>query len=100
MLMAGLERQPCTSTTREQASGGGGAGGAGSIIGEIGGGIARPGIEEALHGAPSRLDGIGPLEQGGVADQTIVDQRLVADRGERRKIVAVGKVHLHALDLD
>src|SRR5262249_47403520 len=60
----------------------------------------RPGIEEPLYRAPSRLDRIGPLEQGGVAYEAIIDQRLVADRRQRREIVPVGKVHFDAVDLD
>src|SRR5215472_2141588 len=73
MRMAGRDRQPCAPIARKQAIGGGGPGAAGGIIGEIVGRSACPGIEEPLYGAPSRLDRIGPLEQGGVAYETIVD---------------------------
>src|SRR5262249_27416508 len=99
MRMAGRDRQPCAPIAREQA-GGGGAGAAGGIVREIVGRSARPGIEEPLYRAPSRLDRIGPLEQGGVAYEAIVDQRLVADRRQRREIVPVGKVHFDAVDFD
>src|SRR5215831_16784143 len=71
--MAGRDRQPCVPIARKQAIGGGGPGAAGGIIGEIVGRSARPSIEDPLYGAPSRLDRIGPLEQGGVAYETIVD---------------------------
>src|SRR5215510_5633004 len=100
MRMAGRDRQPCMPIARKQAIGGGGAGTAGGIIGEIISRSACPGIEDPLYGAPSRLDRIGPLEQGGVAYETIVDQRLVADRRQRREIVPVGKVHFDAVDFD
>src|SRR5262249_44853454 len=98
--MSGRDRQPCAPIAREQAIGGGGAGAAGGIIGEIISRSACPGIEEALYGAPSRLDRVRPLEQGGVSDEAIVDQRLVADRRQRREIVPVGKVHVDAVDFD
>src|SRR5262245_21497015 len=97
--MAGRDRQPCAPIAREQTIGGG-AGAAGGIVGEIVGRSARPGIEEPLYRAPSRLDCVGPLEQGGVAYEAIVDQRLVADRRQRREIVPVGKVHFDAVDFD
>src|SRR6516225_10003438 len=90
--MAGRDRQPCAPIAREQTIGGGGAGAAGGIIGKIVGRSARPGIEEPLYRAPSRLDRVGPLEQGGVAYEAIVDQR--------REIVPVGKVHFDAVDFD
>src|SRR6516162_6692829 len=98
--MSDRDRQPCMPIAREQAIGGGGTGAAGGIVGEIVGGGARPGLEQTLHGAPGRLDRIGPLEQGGVADETIVDQRLVTHRRHRREIVSVGKVHVDAVDFD
>src|SRR5215831_12866902 len=100
MRTAGRDRQPCVPIARKQAIGGGGAGTAGGIIGEIISRSACPGIEEALYGAPSRLDRVRPLEQGSIADEAIVDQRLVADRRQRREIVPVGKVHFDAVDFD
>src|SRR5499427_2905685 len=99
-MMAGRDRQPCMPVAREQAIGGGGTGAAGGIVGEIVGGGARPGLEQTLHGAPGRLNRIGPLEQGSVADETIVDQRLVTHRRHRREIVPVGKIHVDAVDFD
>src|SRR5262249_18364453 len=92
--------QPPRLVAREQAISGLGAGTAGGIIGKIGGRRARPGIEQALHRTPCCLDRVGPLKQSGVADQAIVDQRLVADRRQGGKIVAVGKVHFHPVDFD
>src|SRR6516225_2883946 len=83
------DRQPCTPIAREQPIGGLGASAAGGVIGEVAGRSACPGIEEVLHGAPCCLNRIGPLEQGRIADHTIVDQRLVADRPKWREIVAV-----------
>src|SRR5258708_19887222 len=77
--VAGPDRHPCTPIAREQPVSGFGAWAAGGIIGKVLGRSARPAIDETLDGAPSRLDRIGALEQGGIADQTIVDQRLVAD---------------------
>src|SRR5262249_45993252 len=100
MRMAGRDWQPCVPIARKQAIGGGGACAAGGIIGEIVSGGTRPGLEQTLHGAPSRLDRIGPLEQGGVAYEAIIDQRLVADRRQRREIVPIGKVHFDAVDFD
>src|SRR5262249_23307232 len=99
MQMVAPDRQPCTSVLREQASGGGGPGAAGGIIGEIAGRSTRPGLNQSLNGAPGRLDRIGPLEQHGVADQAVVDQRLVADRGQRREIVPISEIHLNPLYL-
>src|SRR5215831_10597632 len=98
MRMAGRDRHPCAPIARKQAIGGGGA--AGGIIGEIISRSACPSIEEPLYGAPSRLDRIGPLEQGGVAYEAIVDQRFVAHRRQRREIIPVGKVHFDAVDFD
>src|SRR5258708_19482454 len=77
--VAGPDRHPCTPIAREQPVSGFGAWAAGGIIGKVLGRSARPAIDETLDGAPSRLDRIGALEQGGIADQTIVDQRLVAN---------------------
>ena len=94
------DRQPRTPIAREEPVGGVGAGTPGGVIGKVLDRIARPGIEQALHGAPCRLDCIGPLEQGGVADQTIVDQCLVADRSQGPEILAVCKIHRHTVDLD
>src|SRR6266511_1167152 len=86
MRMVGLDRQPCMSIAREQAIGGGRA--------------AGPGIEQPLHGAPSCLDRIGALKQDRIADEAVVDQRLVSDRCEWREIVLVGEIHLDAFDFD
>ena len=98
--MVGIDRQPCTPIAAEQPIGGIRAGAAGRVIGEIDNGIACPGIEQALHRAPSGFDRIGALEQTGVADKAVVDERFVADRCERGEIVAVCKVHIHAVDLN
>src|SRR5262249_17473203 len=46
------------------------------------------------------LNRIGPLKQGSITDEAIVDQRLVADRRQRREIVPVGEVHFNAVDFD
>src|SRR5215470_8783140 len=100
MWVLGPDRQPLAPCAREQSVGGVGAGAAGDVIGKIVGGIARPRTEQPLDRAPSRLNRIGPLEQRGITDQTIVDQRLVAHCRERLEIVAVSKVHRHAVDLD
>src|SRR5260221_5579244 len=81
--MSGRDRQPCMPIAREQAIGGGGTDAAGGIVGEIVSGGARPGLEQTLHGAPGGLDRISPLEQGSVADETIVDPRLVTHRSHR-----------------
>src|SRR5262245_30998706 len=62
------DRQPCAPIAREQAIGGVRACAAGGIIGEVVGGSSRPGIQDVLHGAPCRLDRIGPLEQGSIAN--------------------------------
>src|SRR5262249_47284983 len=100
MRTAGRHRQPCVPIARKQAIGGGGPGAAGGVVGKVVGRSACPGIEDPLYGAPSRLDRIGPLEQGSVAYETVVDQRLVADRRQRREIVPVGKVHFDPVDFD
>src|SRR5215831_10318184 len=100
MWVFGPDRQPLAPFAREQAVGGLGAGAAGGVIGKFVGGFARPRTEQSVDRAPSRLDRIGPLEQCGIADQTIVNQRLVAHRRERLEIVAVSKVHCHTVDLD
>src|SRR5437660_12208103 len=81
--VAGPDRRPCPPIAREQPVGGLGARASGDIVGKVLGRIARPAIDETLDGAPSRLDRIGALEQSGVADQTIIDQRLVADGCKR-----------------
>src|SRR5262249_56592818 len=80
MRMAGRDRQPCVSITRKQAIGGGRPDAAGGIVGKVVGRSACPGIEDTLYGAPSRLDRIGPLEQGSVAYATIVHPPLGARR--------------------
>src|SRR5262249_21099406 len=98
--MAAPDRQPCMPVAREQAIGSFGAGAAGGVVGEIVGRGTGPGIDQSLNGAPCRLDRIGPLEQGGISDQAIIDQRLVANRRERREIVPVAKVHLYPVDFD
>src|SRR4249919_2198819 len=98
--MARIDRQPCTPIAAEQPIGGIGAGAAGHVIGEIDNGIASPGIEKALYRAPSCFDRIGALEQTGVASQTVVDEGFVADLCEWREIVAVCKVHFHAVDFN
>src|SRR5437899_1311627 len=98
--MSGRDRQPCMPIARKQAIGGGGTGAAGGIVGKIVSGGARPGLEQTLHGAPGRLDRIGPLEQGSVTDETIVDKRLVTHRRQRFEIVPVGKGHVDAVDFD
>src|SRR3984893_13043830 len=98
--MAFPDLQPCTPIPREHTTGSIATGAAGDVTGEGVGRRAYPGIEDVLHGAPCRLDRIGPLEQGSVANQTVVDQCLVADRRERRGIVAGGKTHFNAVDFD
>src|SRR5262245_4742860 len=100
MRMAGRDWQPCVPIARKQAIGGGGPGAAGGIVGKVFGGSLCPGIQEILHRTPCRLDRIGPLEQGSIANQAIVDQRLVADRHNRCVIIPIGKVHFNAVDLD
>src|SRR5712671_4347512 len=85
-------RHPCAPIAREHAVGRLGALAPGGIIRKVLCGIARPAIEQSLDRAPSRLDRIGPLEQSGIPDQTIIDQRLVAHGRERLEIVVVSKV--------
>src|SRR5258708_32120692 len=94
--VAGPDRHPCTPIAREQPVSGFGAWAAGGIIGKVLGRSARPAIDETLDGAPSRLDRIGALEQGGIADQTIVDQRLGANGCPRVEIVAGSTNHCPA----
>src|SRR5262245_23733246 len=59
-----------------------------------------PGIENGLHGAPGCLDRVCALEQHRIADQAVVDQRLVADGRQRLKIVAIREIHGDAVDLN
>src|SRR5215831_3356730 len=94
------DRQPRAAVTCEQPVGGGRTGAAGSVIGKVRGRSARPGINQAVNRTPRHLDGIGPLEQSGVADQTVVDQRLVTHRCNRLEVIAVCKIHRYAVDLN
>src|SRR5215467_5433425 len=55
-----------------------------------------PGIDERLHCAPARLDAIGALEQRGVTDHAVVDQRLVAGAPCRFEIILVIERHPNA----
>ena len=98
--MIGRDRQPCAPIAREQVIGSSGPGAAGGIIGKILGRGTGPSIDQSLNGTPAGLDRVGPLEQCGVPDQAIIDQRLVPDRGQRREIVPVGEVHFDPVDLD
>src|SRR5262249_24934083 len=99
-LVTAPDRPPCASIALDQAIGGIRTGTAGGGGVQVAAGRARPGIEQTLHRTPRRLDRVGPLKRRGVADEAIVDQRLVPDRRQRREIVAVGKVHCDAVDLD
>ncbi len=56
-----------------------------------------PGIEERLHRAPAVLDVVGPLEQGLVADQAVVDQGFIAGGRLHLEEVLVGETQLDVL---
>src|SRR6266852_7674241 len=46
-----------------------------------------PRIEKGLHDTPPRLDAGRALEERGIADHAVVDQRLVAGRGRGLEVV-------------
>ena len=51
-------------------------------------------VEQRLHHRPAGLDVVGPLEQRGIADQAIVDQRFIAGGGRRLEVIGVAEVHV------
>src|SRR5262249_24603961 len=94
------DRQPFAAVAREQKVGCMRTGAAGRIVWKVLGWVVRPRIEQWLNGLPGCFHGIGALKQSGIAQQTIVDQRLVTDRDHGCKIAAVCEVHSDAVDLD
>src|SRR5215831_2431549 len=94
-----LERAPGASVARQELVGGGRALAAGGIVGEVLGRVARPVVEDGLHGPPARLDVVGTLEEGGIADHAVVEQRLVAGGGRRIEIGLVGEVHADVAEI-
>src|SRR5947208_11551313 len=52
-----------------------------------------PRIQERLHGLPSRLDAVGPLEQNVVADHAVVAQCLISVAGRDLEIVLIIELH-------
>src|SRR5690348_10293832 len=66
---------PGTSITGQKIIGGAGAFAAGIIVGEVPGRRICPPRQYRLDHTPGGFDLIGALEQGRIADQTIIDQR-------------------------
>src|SRR5271166_4956471 len=93
-------RQPCPAVSREEQIGFLRPGSSAGIIRETRSRPPRPGFDQFLYSIPRCLNGIGALEKRRVAEQTIVDQRLIPDSRKRIEIVAIREVHCHALDLD
>lgn len=50
---------------------------------------ARPCVERGLHGPPAGLDVVGALEQRGIADHRVINQRLVPGARLAPEIVLV-----------
>src|SRR6266851_9973028 len=88
-----FEGAPGAAIARQQFVRRGRAVPAGDIAWNILGRIVCPGVQDGLHRAPARLDIVGPLEQRGVADHAVIDQRLVARTGRHVEIGLVGEVH-------
>ena len=55
-----------------------------------------PGINKGLHDAPTCLDAISALEQRGVTNHTVVDQRLVTGASCSFKIIFIIECHPNA----
>src|SRR5262249_1630866 len=63
------------------------------VAGEIRCAGLAPGVNKRLYDAPAGLDAVSSLEQNGIADHAVVDQRLVAGARRGREIVLVVERH-------
>src|SRR6516162_2114526 len=100
MRLAGADWQPCSPIACKQAIGRVRARAASGVIRKAVVSNVCPLIQDALPRAPCRLDCIGAREQGGIANQAVVDECLLGYGRKRGVIIAVGYVHLRAADFD
>src|SRR6516162_2182447 len=82
--MASHDRPPTAAVPGEEAVGLDGPLAAGLVHGKVLAAGAAPGVDEGLDHAPAGFDSVGALEQDGVADHAVIDQRLVS--GARRNV--------------
>src|SRR5580693_8393604 len=84
-----VARQQFVGAFRPVASGG--------IVRKLLGFLARPGIKHRIDDLPRGLDLIGSLKECGVADEAIIDQRLITDGRAFLEPIRVMEIHGHAL---
>src|SRR5262249_19732544 len=94
------DRSPTPTVAGQQPVGLFGARAAALVRGEIRCAGLAPGIDEGLEQGAARLDGVSALEQGGVADHAVVDQRLIAGARRGLEIVLVVEPHSDARHRD
>src|SRR5262245_60796949 len=99
-MRSSRDRSPTPTITGQQLVGLFGPFAAGLVGGEVRCAGPAPGIDKGLHHAPACLDGVGTLEQGGIADHAVVDQRLVAGARRGLEIVLVVEIHADARNRD
>src|SRR5262245_24366139 len=100
VMSSSRDRPPMPTLAGQQPVGLFWAFAAGLVGGEIRCAGLAPGIDKGLHHAPARLDAVSTLEQGGIADHAVVDQRLVAGARRGLEIVLVVERHPDARNRD
>jgi hypothetical protein len=93
------ERAPLTATAPQQGIGCRWPSGPCRIEFKRDGRIVLPQTEDRLHNGPSGFDTVGSIEQGLVADHTVVNQCFVAGAGRGSEIISISEIHFDAAEL-